>query len=94
MHSDNGGRVIISFELFDDYLKVTVEDNGVGRENAMRYSQKNGADPHQSRGIEVTNKRLIAMRSKNKTTAGVEVVDLKNSKGEAAGTRVTVSIPL
>ena len=94
MHSDHGGAVIIRFDLKSTWLQVTVEDNGVGRENAMRYNQDHRTEPHQSRGIEVTNRRLIALRKNSETPAGITIVDLLNDKGEAAGTRVIVSIPL
>ncbi len=47
------GSVIVSFEEENDYLVCTVNDNGIGRANAMKIKQKKNLH-HHSMGMSVT----------------------------------------
>jgi PAS domain S-box-containing protein len=72
-----------------DNVIFEIEDNGVGRAEAMRVRQKNFPG-HQSLGLRLTEERLKLIRQENK--AGFEVEDLVDAEGPA-GTRVRISIP-
>jgi len=93
MHREDGGRINISFNIHGDRLEVIIEDNGVGRARSMEYKGTN-AEQHRSIGIEVTTKRLQALKRNKNTPAGVRFVDLTNEAGEGTGTKVIISIPI
>jgi sensor histidine kinase YesM len=93
MHREDGGQVSIEFIGHNSWLEIIIEDNGVGRENSARY-KSDSAEPHHSIGIEVTTKRLLALKKNEATPAGIDIVDLKNEHAEGIGTKVIISIPI
>jgi PAS domain S-box-containing protein len=72
-----------------DMVIFEIEDNGVGRAEAMKVRQRNFPG-HQSLGLRLTEERLRLIRQEN--NAGFEVEDLVGEEGPA-GTRVRISIP-
>ncbi len=92
MHREDGGHVSVRFSAHSTWIAVVVEDNGVGRKNSIAYKSEH-AEPHHSIGIEVAGKRLAALKKDNDTPAGIEIIDLEHTDGEAAGTRVVIAIP-
>jgi tetratricopeptide (TPR) repeat protein len=77
----------------DDYLLATVTDNGIGRRAVRELQEKDHLRKyHKSRGTEITESRLQLL-SKDPAYR-VETEDLFNDRGEAAGTRVLVRIPI
>ena len=93
MHREDGGEVIVAFLQHTDWLEITIEDNGVGREKSAAYKSEN-AEPHHSIGIEVATKRLQALKKNNYTPAGITIADLKDAAGIGIGTRVIIAIPV
>lgn len=84
------GKLIIKLEDGGEHLNCFIEDNGIGREAAAKYKRP-GA--HKSHGMSVTEQRLQLLNKANEKKTRVEIVDLKNSSGEALGTKVALSIP-
>ena len=93
MHREDHGRLAVRFVMCKDWLEITIEDNGVGRAKSMEYKSDNG-EGHRSIGIEVTTKRLQALKKNAETPAGVRFVDLVAQDGSAAGTQVIISAPI
>lgn len=83
------GRLLLKFDVEGDYFKITVSDNGVGRQAAGRYKKDNGSHKGQSHGIDIISKRLSLYNNRKNN---VLITDLKNSKGEALGTEVLIFI--
>ena len=80
--------IIISQE--DNYLTCAVEDNGIGRANAMAYKKKSTVESYTSRGTDITIRRLIDFnRIKESPVVYHDLVDIQ---GQAAGTRVIINI--
>ena len=77
-------------KLGDDKLLCVVEDNGVGRKYSEKIKQKTGS--HKSYGMSITRRRLEMLSKISNDDFSVEVVDLKNDKGEPSGTRVNIVI--
>ncbi len=71
----------------DQKLVFEIEDNGIGREEAMRL-KKMSFPSHKSMGIMLTEERLKLINQHRNT--GFEIMDLKSEKGN--GTRVRISI--
>lgn len=83
-------EISITISLNSAWLVCDVTDNGIGRKKAGEY-KNNSTDIHQSRGIEITRKRLIDF-NEDETVAPIEFSDLYNDAGSPVGTKVTVRI--
>jgi sensor histidine kinase YesM/ligand-binding sensor domain-containing protein len=80
------GYLNISFTEKDQILICTVDDNGIGREAAMK-TQKN--KEHKSKATNIILERLALFDKRS----SIEYVD-KVENGKAAGTMVIITIPI
>jgi LytS/YehU family sensor histidine kinase len=86
------GILKLVFEHRSDYLKVIIEDNGVGR-MVVKQEQDLSGKEYESTGIKYTNERLLLLlERKLKITNAVTVTDLYES-GKPSGTKVELIIP-
>lgn len=86
------GKLMVSMEVNGNLLKVTIEDNGVGRKKAMEY-RKN--QTHKSIGMQLTGKRLETLNQLHGyEKLNVVISDLFNEKNAASGTKVEIWIPI
>lgn len=93
LRSRDSGRLQIIFETPEPgQLRCTIEDNGIGR--AAARAMQSRRDDHQPIGTSVTGQRLELLNSFLKKKFSVEIVDMYDSDGTAAGTRVILSISL
>ena len=91
MHKKEDRMLKVSLTNKDDVILCIVEDNGVGREAAMKAKKNKHAGG--SLGTRITQKRIELLNSLNNTGIGIAYEDLAND-GKPCGTRVRVSIPL
>lgn len=91
MHKDSDGEIKISFTAHENYLEINVKDNGVGRKAADEM-KSNKSRQHNSLGIELTKKRLLALKTDPDVNSGIEILDLEEN-GNAAGTLVKIFVP-
>jgi len=90
MHKPEKGKVSIAVSLAANrMLKVSIRDNGIGRKRAMELKSK-ASNLNKSYGIRITGDRLLMNNEQN----NVEVLDVMNSDGEAAGTTVILTIKI
>jgi LytS/YehU family sensor histidine kinase len=89
---DQKGFINIGIHEEEDVLICMIEDNGVGRENAVQLQEKSILKT-KSMGLQITERRLKLL-NKNKVTEMINIVDLKDPDLNALGTRVNISIPL
>ncbi|MBS1663147.1 MAG: histidine kinase [Bacteroidetes bacterium] len=93
-HKTSGkGMIRIRMEASVNNLTITVEDNGIGRHKAAGYKTGEHIE-YQSRGMSLTAERISIMNSLQAEDIGVQVIDLMDEEGQAAGTRVIVKFPL
>lgn len=87
------GKLLVQFEAYNNNLiKCTIEDNGIGRQAAAAF--KTDAQ-QESLGIKITEQRLEYLTLKERITGPfVHVIDLKDKKGQAVGTRVELLLPI
>jgi len=85
------GRLVISIDKEDPNLKITVEDNGIGRQ-ASRAARPDSA-LHESKGLAIVQERLAHMHSQNGHHP-FTVTDLYDADEKPAGTRVEIILPL
>ena len=87
----DGGNLLIIMELVKnsdhEFLKITIEDNGIGRARAAELKSKS-ATKHKSHGLKITADRLSLINQIYRFEATAEVEDLTK------GTRVTVRVPV
>ena len=83
------GTLTIRVKEGQDSVVFEIEDDGVGRAEAMRVREMNFPS-HKSMGIRLTEERLKLIKQQN--NAAFEIEDLVNAGGPA-GTRVRISIP-
>ena len=93
MHRAEGGLLTIDIEEQGTMLQCIIEDNGIGREKAARLKSKS-ASYKKSMGLEITTSRLQMLHTGRGETASVQIIDLQDEQGEAAGTRVVLRIPV
>ncbi|MCW5911988.1 MAG: histidine kinase [Cyclobacteriaceae bacterium] len=72
-------------------IVVTIRDNGIGRKAAAQHKLIN-PQSHQSMGTRITAERLSLLSTSHHVSAKVEVNDLTDAQGEAAGTEVIVHL--
>jgi len=93
-HKTTGdGYIRVLFSLNDSKLVVTIEDNGIGRRQAAAYKTREHIE-YQSRGMSLTADRIRMINMKYDEQVHVEVIDLEDSLGSPAGTRVIMQFPL
>jgi hypothetical protein len=88
MPGAEGGLLKIRVEKETDYLRLIIEDNGIGREAAAGHSTSTG------KGLKITGEFYDILNQMNKKQIKHSISDLYNKGGEPAGTRVEVWVPL
>jgi LytS/YehU family sensor histidine kinase len=83
-----GGFLKIIVNKENDYLKLTIEDNGIGRAAAAGQSTSTGI------GLRITGEFYDILNQINKKPIKHFIIDLFNEKGLPAGTRVEVLVPV
>jgi LytS/YehU family sensor histidine kinase len=91
IHKTEKGLLELSFRLEGKQLLCIIQDNGIGREKAREIREQSGIR-RKSRGMIITRERLELMNKQKKDSFGVKIIDLKDESGQAAGTRVEVTI--
>lgn len=84
------GKVQVTVFGDDNFLKMVVEDNGVGYLNSVENRAK--FQNHESMAINITSERLKLLHKKQKNNITFEITDLSREGGK--GTRVLFKIPL
>jgi hypothetical protein len=82
------GNIIISAVREANWLKLSIEDNGVGRKKAAGHSSSTG------KGLKLTNEFYDILNQVNKRSITLKITDLFDKEGKASGTRVDVSVPV
>lgn len=92
-HRETPGQIDIRFSLKDNTLIFEVEDDGVGRQKTREIEILQ--DPgHRSIAITLTREWLANLNRKLHKKIFLEISDLKNTLGEATGTRVVFGVPV
>lgn len=91
-HLAQKGKIEVVFQVKDELLFCTIQDNGLGREKAARLREEKKPG-HQPVALEVTRERLEALRG-TAHYESLKMEDLTNPSGEIIGTLVTIILPL
>lgn len=86
-------ELVISFRLQENYIKCTITDNGIGREEALKARAGRIDKAHvQSRGIELARQRLASLKATAGIDGSIVIIDLENGEKKACGTSVVILI--
>lgn len=89
-YKEGARRILVHGEREGDYLKMTVEDNGIGREAAAK--RGTGRKEQRSYGMMIASRRIEALNLHEVKEVVTE--DLKDEAGHAIGTKITFYLPL
>lgn len=93
-HREGGnGLLKVHLDVDKSNFICTVEDNGVGREQA-RIIRERKDKQYQSFGTSLVMDKIETLRKMEQLDINVEINDLVTGAGETAGTRVTIKIKL
>ncbi len=87
------GKLNIGLTLENNLIHCLIEDDGIGRQQAIKIKEKSGRTKHQSLGMQVTKERLEILNERSKDEIRFEITDLMNDTGVPSGTRVEMTIP-
>lgn len=88
LHLKEDGFINIHFFKFEDMLRITVEDNGVGRKGAELNKK---SKEHKSMAMKITRDRIDNLNKKYRSAGFLFVEDF--NKVDQTGTKVLISIP-
>lgn len=88
MPCSEGGVLKITVMREDDYLKLSIEDNGIGRIKSSGRSTSTG------KGLKLTGEFYEILNQMNSRAITHSVTDLYDENGEPVGTRVDVMVPV
>lgn len=81
------GRLDIRVEKENDYLKLTIEDNGIGRKAAAEANSRKG------KGLRMVTEFYGLLNQLNTRPIRHSITDLYDTSGRPSGTRVEVWVP-
>lgn len=94
LHKEASGHLQINLSLIgDNVLQCVIEDDGVGRDKAKEYKSKS-VTTRKSLGMKLTEDRISILNKYASLNASVQIIDLVDNNGVAAGTRVILKIPV
>ncbi|MEZ5196540.1 MAG: two-component regulator propeller domain-containing protein [Bacteroidales bacterium] len=91
LHKPDKGHCEVTIKLDGDRIICTIQDDGVGREKAMEIDNASGIR-RKSRGMLITKARLEILNRQSQDNYSVNVIDLKDQKGNPSGTKVVLNI--
>ena len=91
-HKKDKGLISIRFEQKNGGLELIIEDDGIGRKKAHELRMQYDKD-HKSLATAITQERIAVLNRKLKHKITLEIIDLKDERGEAKGTRVVFGVP-
>ncbi len=90
---EGNGFVSVRFSKMENFVEMSIEDNGVGMETAA-LAKTVQPEKHLSVSTGITRERIKNYNKKSKEKIVYNVFDLKNNKGISNGTKVSIIFPL
>ena len=88
---EGDGKIGIEFFQKKEALYCVIKDNGIGRKKASELKSQL-SEHHKSMGLQITKERLAILGERGSDESPVEIEDLHDENGSAAGTKVTIRI--
>jgi hypothetical protein len=90
---DGNGDIDISMKIVNQFIKISIKDDGIGREKSKSVQSLQPAARHKSLGMKITKDRVRILNTIHQSNLNVNIIDLYNEKNEAIGTQVDLFIP-
>ncbi len=87
------GTISIRFEIHNESLLCTVQDNGIGFQQSKAL-KVNSVVAHKSMALDITQKRLEMIESVTSQKTSVTMEEIKNNSGDILGTKATLILPI
>lgn len=84
----DGGDILVKVNESNNFLEITVADNGVGREKAGSIRGRDSGY-----GLKTINSIFDFMNRINREKANIEIIDLKDAFNNSCGTEIRITIP-
>lgn len=91
MHKEEKGHLSISLSMEESVLHCHIEDDGIGRQKAMKMNSKS-VEKDKSLGLKITTERLALLNGEKGITTFYEIGDVLNEEGRIVGTKVNLRI--
>lgn len=91
---DGQGNLKIELTRKNGMLHCSIEDDGIGRERSGQIRATRSVKGKRSMGMSITQDRIQLLNTLYNTNTKVLITDLKDNSGNAAGTRVELTIPV
>jgi LytS/YehU family sensor histidine kinase len=92
LHKSGEKHLRVSFEIREEILMISIDDNGIGRATSnQRNAIKNAK--HKSFATEANAKRLEVLNQTGETPVTCEIIDKVDANNSALGTCVILRIP-
>lgn len=85
------GHILVSIKREGDFLRYTIEDNGIGLEASQKLKEQNTT--HGSLAIKITNERLETLYTSNKGEPAITMTDKAALDNTSSGVKITFKIP-
>jgi two-component sensor histidine kinase len=94
MHKDGekGIKIFVS-KLNEAYVKICIEDNGIGRERSEQLKKSSLRSNKKSLGMKITQDRINLVKTLYSVDMRVEIIDLFDNNNVSCGTRVEILVP-
>lgn len=93
LHRSGRKTLNLTFQVEEERLKITVDDNGIGRAQAEAIKARRNIQ-HQSFASKANEKRIEILNQMNDHKIYINIVDKYNAEQKAEGTRVELFIPI
>lgn len=90
---EGNGLIKINISLYQKYIKISIIDDGIGREKSKAIKSLKPGNEHKSMAMKISKDRLKILNTINESALNVHVTDLYYQKNEACGTQVDLYIP-
>jgi len=92
IYKESKGLLKVHIKKAQNCIQGIIEDNGIGRVKAAELKSKSYKS-YKSRGMKLVEERQRVLNFINESDIRIEIIDLENEDGQAAGTQVIINIP-
>lgn len=85
-------KLWLTIEAMPHQTLITIEDNGIGREQASLL--RKNIFKHQSMGMNINDERIKLLAMTNDWHIDIKIIDKKTAEGEPDGTKVMIYLPI
>lgn len=88
LHKKGEKNLCIEIDKIDKYLKITVNDNGVGREKAKEIQSRQNIKKSTGFALNATQQRIKILNEIEKNSVKIELIDKKDIENKSLGTKI------